>query len=105
MPPPRRPLRRCLALLRAACPTRHPVHVRILDIPGDRWADYTRRRASHLIRLQRAASVSNPGLLCYVVLHEYAHALANEADPGEADDHGEAFGAAYARCCRAYSLE
>ena len=104
MPLPR-PLAECAAILRAQCAPALPVHIRLADLPGDRWADYTRCKRHHLIRLHRVASFNNPGLMCYLALHEWAHALANESDPREHDDHGPAFGEAYARCCRAYSLE
>lgn len=104
MPLPRR-LAEAAAILRAQCAPALPVRIRLADLPGDRWADYTRCRSYHLIRLHRAASVANPGLVCYLLLHEFSHCLANEAAPREHDDHGPAFGAAYARCCRAYSLE
>lgn len=99
-----RPLAECALILRAQCAPALPVRIRLVDLV-DRWGDCSlmgRERKYFLIRLHRPAALSNPGLLCWVLLHEFSEAMSWGQDQ---IDHGPAFGAAYSLCCRAYSLE
>lgn len=105
MPRLPRPLAEAAAILRAQCPPDYPVRIRLVDLP-DRWGDCTLMGEGEcqyfLIRLHRPSAVCYPGLAVWVCLHEWAEALSWGLDK---IDHGAEFGAAYARCCRAYSLE
>lgn len=95
-----RPLRNAAALLRAACPTRLPVRIRLVDL-DDAWGDCSKGARTFTIRLHRPLALAAPGLMVYVLLHEWAEALAW----GESTNHGDEFGRAYAKCCRVYAVE
>lgn len=97
--PPR--LRSAAAVLRAQCPPALPVRIRLEDL-GDCWGDCSRGPRAFVIRLHRPSAVAYPGLMAWLLAHEWAEAL-SWGQPG--GDHSDAFGIAYARCARALSLE
>lgn len=99
-PAPPIELRDLAELLRAYCPTRYPVSVRIVPTLCDR----TRCVAQCLYRprLKRfdvdlAGDAPHAGMLVDGLVHEWAHAMAWFS---ESPDHDESWGVAYSRAYR-----
>jgi hypothetical protein len=103
-----------LAYLREKCITAQPVIVRTSWLPPDTLGECVRRKRRFVVRLNRAM---NEGQAVETLLHEWAHALAwnysldrMARDPDvdrelfEAASHDEAWGCAYSRVWRAFTL-
>ena len=103
-----------LAYLREKCVTAQPVIVRTSWLPPDTLGECVRRKRRFVVRLNRAMNESQA---TETLLHEWAHALAwnysldrmardPDVDPElfEAASHDEAWGCAYSRVWRAFTL-
>lgn len=81
-------------LLVAWLPLRRPVAWAFFRGPHHGECESTRR--GHTIRIRRGAWEAMRDTL----VHEYAHALADEACPDSPDPHSDLWGVNYARCYR-----
>ncbi len=97
-----RQIRSICKALRTEAPTRHPVRVRIVDLPSEsdygscEYHEWT-KPPYFLIRLRRGM---DHDLAFFVLTHEWAHAVAWFRCE---EDHDRVWGEAYSRCWRAVS--
>lgn len=101
-------LREAARLLRQRVPAAFPVRVRRDPLPTDRHGDaaLVRGRKPHfVIRIDQRL---RGDFAVWVLLHEWAHCRAwslRDTHGPDWEEHGPAFGVAYAECWRAYTEE
>jgi predicted SprT family Zn-dependent metalloprotease len=99
--PSQKEFNKVLATLRALVPPAHPVEVRRVKMADD-WGYcilVAKPKKKFKIRVNKA---NGNEFSIWVLMHEWAHALAWTMEHQRVDDHGPEFGIAYARVWKAY---
>lgn len=87
-----------LSMLRALCPTERPVMVRRIRLSSGSYGDCERKKKVFLIRVNKDLT---PDFQVWVLIHEYAHAMAWPYEGIHDHEHTAHFGVCYARAYNA----